>query len=110
MIQDLRIGVRILRTQLSFTIVAALTLALGIGATTLIFSIVNAVLLRPLPLQDADRVVRLEERHRNGVTSTNFSYANFLDLGRESATLEHIAAARFGSARTHSLAAMIALM
>jgi putative ABC transport system permease protein len=97
MIQDLRIGVRVLRTQLSFTIVAALTLALGIGATTLIFSIVNAVLLKPLPLQDAERVIRLEERHRSGVTSTNFSYANFLDLGRESATVEHIAAARFGS-------------
>jgi putative ABC transport system permease protein len=97
MIQDLRLGVRVLRTQPSFTVVAVLTLALGIGATTLIFSVVNAVLLRPLPIQDADRVIRLEERHLSGVNSSNFSYANFLDLGRETTTVEHIAAARFGS-------------
>ncbi len=97
MFQDLRIGFRVLRAQTGFTLVAALTLALGIGATTLIFSVVNAVLLRPLPIPEAERVVRLEERHRAGVTSTNFSYANFLDLGRETATVEHIAAARFGS-------------
>src|ERR1044072_6541468 len=97
MFQDLRLGVRVLRTQVSFTVVAALTLALGIGATTLIFSIVNAVLLRPLPIQEADRVMRLEERHRDSVTSTNFSYANFLDLGRQTSNVDHIAAARFGS-------------
>jgi putative ABC transport system permease protein len=97
MFQDLRIGARVLRAQPSFTLVAALTLALGIGATTLIFSVINAVLLKPLPLQDADRIIRLEERHRNSSSSTNFSYANFLDLGRETATVEHIAAARFGS-------------
>jgi putative ABC transport system permease protein len=97
MMQDLRIGIRVLRTQPGFTLVAVLTLALGIGATTLIFSVVNAVLLRPLPLPEADRIVRLEERHRGGTAGSNFSYANFLDLGRETTTVEHIAAARFGS-------------
>jgi putative ABC transport system permease protein len=97
MMQDLRMGIRLLRTQPGFTLVAVLTLALGIGATTLIFSVVNAVLLRPLPFPEADRIVRLEERHRGAAAGSNFSYANFLDLGRETATVEHIAAARFGS-------------
>src|SRR5262245_20236489 len=63
MIQDLRIGLRALGSQPGFTFAAALALALGIGATTLIFSVVNAVLLRPLPFPDADRVIRIEERH-----------------------------------------------
>ncbi len=96
MIQDLRLGLRVLRTQPSFTFVAVLALALGIGATTLIFSVVNAVLLRPLPLQEAERVVRLGEAH-NGteITTANFSYANFLDLGEQTETLESIAASRF---------------
>jgi putative ABC transport system permease protein len=98
MIQDLRMGLRLLRRQPGFTLVAGLTLALGIGATTLIFSVVNAVLWRPLPFPEADRLVRLEERHRGSAASMNFSYANFLDLGSETATVEHIAAARFGSA------------
>jgi putative ABC transport system permease protein len=98
MVQDLRIGLRGLGAQPGFTLPAVVALALGIGATTLIFSIVNAVLLRPLPFRDSDRVVRIEERHGQSALASNFSYASFLDLGRQNAALEHIAASRFGTA------------
>jgi predicted permease len=58
-LRDLRHGARVLGRQRAFTILATLTLAIGIGATTAVFSVVNAVLLRPLPYRDADRLVAL---------------------------------------------------
>jgi putative ABC transport system permease protein len=97
MFQDLRLGWRMLRTQPAFSLLAIGALALGIGATTLIFSVVNAVLLRPLPYHESDRLLRIEERHLRGAAS-NVSYANFRDLGEQTTTLEQIAASRFWTA------------
>ena len=59
--QDLRFGWRQLRRTPGFTLAAVLALALGVGATTAIFSVVNAVVLRPIPIADPDRVVRIYE-------------------------------------------------
>ena len=90
--QDLRYAWRVLSAQKSFTIVAALTLALGIGANAAIFSIVYGVLLKPLPLHEPDRLVHIFETNplRNWTTATA-SPANLMDWKARNRTLEDIA-------------------
>src|SRR5438876_1152623 len=79
-IQDLRYGARMLRKNPGFTAVAVLTLALGIGANTAIFSIINGVLLKPLPYPEPDRLVTLWERSpQRGIEQERVSGPNYLD-------------------------------
>ncbi len=76
--QDLLVGQRVLRKNPGFTLTAVLTLGLGTGAVAAMFSIVSRVLLRPLPYEDPDRLVAIEQRIEQGTASV--PWANFLDL------------------------------
>jgi putative ABC transport system permease protein len=89
--QDVRYGVRMLRKSPGFTAVALLTLALGIGANTVIFSVVYGVLLRPLPYQDPSRLIVLHETTPR-VGTVSVSYANFLDWRAQNRAFSKMAA------------------
>ncbi len=91
LVQDLRFALRGLGRQRGFTLVALLTLALGIGANSAIFGIVNAVLLRPLPYQDPDRVVLLWS-HWTNWSKTWLSQGELVDYQEQAQSLEHVAA------------------
>src|SRR5215813_3284933 len=92
--QDLRYGARMLRKRPSFTLIAVLTLALGIGANTAIFSVVNAVLLRPLPYRDAQQLLAVWEV-QSKTCCASFSPAEFLDFQAQSRSFTGMAAYRF---------------
>ena len=90
--QDLRYGARILLKQPAVTLVAVVTLALGIGANTVIFSLVNSILLRPLPFRDPDRVViMLQASPKLGLSSWGVSQADFAAYRDQNRSFETIA-------------------
>ena len=96
LIQDLKFGLRMLAKNPGFTAVAVLTLALGIGANTALFSVVNGVLLKPLRYAEPDRLVAVYSRDANFATSS-ISYPNFLDWVRDNRSFSSLAAYRSDS-------------
>ncbi len=91
LVQDVRFAFRTLAKSPGFTVVSLLTLAIGIGANTAIFSFVDAALLKPLPYADADRIVRVLEKPprypRNGISTLNY-----LDWAHDNTVFEYMAA------------------
>src|ERR1044072_9507109 len=92
-IQDLRYGLRTLRKHPGFTAVAVIALALGIGANTAIFSVVNTVLLRPLPYKDPDRLVMVwEDDTKGGYPRDTPAVANYVDWRDQNQDFDGMAA------------------
>jgi putative ABC transport system permease protein len=92
-IQDIKFGLRMLLKSPSLSIVATIALALGIGANTAIFSVVNAVLLRPLPFPNSELLMSVYETNaQRGSIRGSHSYPNFFDIRSQNTVFEHIAA------------------
>src|SRR5215217_1814094 len=92
LIKDIRYGFRSLLKRPGFTVIALIALALGIGANTAIFSLVNAVVLRPLPFPEPDRLVWVWGNIRSGGNRASVSPLDFLDYREQNKTLENLAA------------------
>jgi len=98
MIKDLKYAIRMLVKNPGFTVVAALTLALGIGANTAIFTVVNAILLKPLPFPEPGRIVLVNENNLSkGWSTFSVSPPNFLDWRAQNQSFQRIAAFGTGS-------------
>jgi putative ABC transport system permease protein len=89
MFQDLRFGFRMLLKQPGFTLIAVLTLALGIGANTAIFSVIQAVLLNPLPYPQSERIVALRVGSQTGGAERPLSPREFIELGKRDQVFDH---------------------
>ncbi|HEX8679208.1 MAG TPA: ABC transporter permease, partial [Chthoniobacterales bacterium] len=94
-LNDIRYGLRMLRKNVGFTVVAVLAITLGIASTTVIFSVVNRVLLRSLPYPDADRIMYVSQTVRSQARSRDAaSPANYLDWVAQNGVFSAMAAAR----------------
>ncbi len=89
-LRDVRHGLRLLRRSPGFTAAALLTLALGIGATSAVFSVVRTVMLEPLPYRDPDRLLAVWETNRGGTSRNVIAPANFVAWRERTHTLEHL--------------------
>lgn len=94
LLQDVRYGVRMLRKNPGFTVIAAVTLILGIGANTAVFSLVNALLFHPYPFPHLDQLVLVREQQGNQPDETRMAAADFLDLRQQSRAFQSLAAYR----------------
>src|SRR3954466_5451241 len=92
---ELRFALRMLGKQRAFTAIAALTLALGIGANTAIFSVVNALLLRPMPYPEPNRLVLLREKSE-AFENGSVSFPNYLDWREQQRSFTDVALVRRG--------------
>src|SRR3982751_6509697 len=90
--QDIRYGAQKLWKNPGFTVVAVLALALGIGANTFIFSVVNSVLLRPLPFPHSEQLTSVLVKGNNGVLFSSHSFPNFEDIRDQNHVFEQTAA------------------
>src|SRR5262249_15523196 len=98
LLQDLRYSARMLVKNPGFTLTVILTLTLGVGANAAIFSVVNTVLLRPLPYQDPDRLVRLwESNSKRGLPENTTSTPNFEDWRKRNLVFEQLAAQEYAT-------------
>jgi len=95
LLEDIHYGIRMLRKNPGFTAIAVLTLTLGIGANTALFSVVNAVLLSPLPYPHSEQLVTVHESKPNFETGS-ISYPNFLDLRTQNTVFERLASYHSG--------------
>jgi putative ABC transport system permease protein len=101
LLQDVRHGLRALRLQPGFSAVAVLTLALGIGATTAVMSVVNALLIRPLPFDDAGQLVQVYATTlKNNVFRDTTSYWDFVEWKKAGNAIQNAAAFSGGQPMT----------
>jgi putative ABC transport system permease protein len=96
LLQDLRFAVRTFAKQPGFALVAILTLALGIGANSAIFSVINGVLLKPLPFKEPEKVIKIWESMSNGFQGTA-SVPNLKDWREQNSVFTKIAAYQFAN-------------
>ena len=91
--QDLHYAFRMMRKKPGFAFFAILTLALGIGINTVVFTIVNTILLRPIPAKDPDELIRIYQKTADGATQLRFSYPDYVDYRDRNSLLSGLAAA-----------------